>query len=156
MYLSIVYLHVCFAILFSLFILFDRIYIRNFLQQKRREVFYKKSKYPLLIISIIIVFSGIYLLFNISFSFLVYAKVITATLLLYGFFNCPFYMKNQTCEIRKFMYRFGVVILLFLTILIGIYLWLYRIKIRIIRIYLVISCYFVVSMAPDSFNLEMR
>ena len=122
MHLNIIYLHLCFASLFTLYILLDRIYIRNFLEQEKRENFYKKSKYPLLVIAFIIVISGIYLLFDISFTFFIYIKILVASLLLYGFFNCPFYMKNQTCEIRKFMYRFGVVILLFLTILIGFYL----------------------------------
>lgn len=121
MHLIIIYLHVSFVVLFTLYILTDRIYIRNFLEQKRREIFYRKSKYPLVILSLIIVGSGIYLLVDINFTFLVYLKIITASLLLYGFFNCPFYMKNQTCETRRFMYRFGVVILLFVTILMGVY-----------------------------------
>ena len=122
MYLNILYLHAFFATFFATYILIDRIYIRNFIQQNQRESFYKKSRIPLLFISVVIVSSGIYLLIDIKFSFLVSIKVITALLLLYGFFNCPFYMKKQTCEIRKFMYRFGVVILLFLTIIIGVYI----------------------------------
>ena len=122
MYLNILYLHVFFATFFTIYILIDRIYIRNFIEQNQRESFYKKSRIPLLFISAVIVSSGIYLLIDIKFSFLVSIKVITALLLLYGFFNCPFYMKKQTCEIRKFMYRFGVVILLFLTIIIGVYI----------------------------------
>ena len=122
MYLNIVYIHVFFAVLFTVYILFDRVYIRNFVEKHSREFIYKKSRVPLLLIALFIVVSGIYLLINSSLSFLVWIKVITAVFLLYGFFNCPFYMKKQTCEIRKFMYRFGVVILLFLTIGIGIYI----------------------------------
>ena len=113
------YLHILSIVIFSIYIITDRVYIRIFLDKKSRENFYKTSRIPLLTNSVIIVTSGTYLLFFIYFTPIIYIKIVAALLLLYGFFNCPFYMKQQECEIRRFMYRFGVVGLLIITIILG-------------------------------------
>lgn len=122
MYLNILYLHIIFASIFTIYILIDRIYIRNFIVKDKRETFYKNSRVYLLLIALILLLSGFYLLLNITFTLFVFFKVLSALFLLYGFFNCPFYMKKQNCEIRKFMYRFGVLIMLIITVLLGVYI----------------------------------
>lgn len=122
MYLNILTIHAIFASIFALYIIIDRAYIRNFVQKEKRERFYSKSKFVLIFISLITVFSGIYLVYKLEFDFIILLKIILASLLLYGFFNCPFYMKRQECKTRQFMYRFGVLILLFFTIFVGIYI----------------------------------
>jgi len=119
MYLNILYLHSATIIIFSLYILTDRIYIRNFVEKVKRETFYKKSRLALILNTFLMVLSGFYMLFFVTLTPFVVLKIITALLLLYGFFNCPFYMKKEGCEIRKFMYRFGVLILLVVTIILG-------------------------------------
>ena len=122
MHLLITYIHIIFVIFFTSYILIDRIYIRNFTEKTNRETFYKKSRLPLLINSLIITCSGLYLLLHTDFNIIVLFKIIAALLLFYGFFNCPFFMKKEECEIRRFMYRFGVVILLIITIVLGLYI----------------------------------
>jgi len=122
MYLYILWFHITFSSIFAIYIIIDRVYIRNFVEKEKREVIYKRSRLLLLLDACFIVISGIYLVLKIDFTLLVVLKISTAFLLLYGFFNCPFYMKKQECEIRKFMYRFGVLILLVSTILLGIYI----------------------------------
>ena len=108
--------------MFTLYIMIDRAYIRNFVAKDTRERFYLKARLPLILNAIMIIVTGIILALNMVFSVIILFKVIFAIALFYGFFNCPFYMKKQTCEIRKFMYRFGVLILLVLTIVVGIYI----------------------------------
>jgi len=80
------------------------------------------SKIPMLITTGFIVLSGIQLSFSFDIHLLLFIKIICASLLIYGFFNCPFFMKEEECEIRRFMYRFGIVILLIITILLGLYI----------------------------------
>ena len=122
MYLYCLFFHIFFVAIFSIYIFMDRLYVRTFFSKKSREFFYKKSKIPLIFISLIIVISGLILLIYSDYSNLLYLKLLTAISLLYGFFNCPFYMKKEGCEIRKFMYRFGVLILLIVTIILGLYI----------------------------------
>ena len=116
------YLHIFSIILFTFYIIVDRVYIRNFVTKETREIFYLKARLPLVLNTLIIILSGVFLLINVVFSIIIFFKVVFAIALFYGFFNCPFYMKKQTCEIRKFMYRFGVLILLVLTIVMGVYI----------------------------------
>jgi len=123
MYLIALYLHVLFISIFTIYILIDRIYIRNFVNKINRENFYKKFRFYLLFDSILILISGVYLLFKVPLTAIIHVKILTASLLFYGFFNCPFYMRKQKCEIRKFMYRFGVLILLLVCITLGLYIW---------------------------------
>lgn len=119
MHLFTIYTHIIFVAIFTAYILIDRIYLRNFVEKTKRESFYRKSRLPLLVNSFMILCSGIYLLVYTDFNALVWLKIIAAILLLYGFFNCPFFMKNEDCEFKKFMYRFGIVILLIITIILG-------------------------------------
>ncbi len=121
MNLYILWTHIIFASIFTIYIMVDRLYIRNFIQKDEREFFYKKSRIPLVLNSFLVIITGIYLVYLSSFTVYLFFKIFFAILLLYGFFNCPFYMKKEECEIKKFMYRFGVLILLFLTIGFGVY-----------------------------------
>jgi len=122
MYVYVLNLHLFAISFFVIYIIFDRIYIRNFVYKSYREVFYTKVSIPIIINSLNIIISGVYLLFDIEITLLVYTKIIVVVFLFYGFFNCPFYMKKQTCKIRKFMYRFGVLILMIVSILLGLYI----------------------------------
>lgn len=122
MNLYILWTHIIFASIFTIYIMVDRLYIRNFIQKDEREFFYKKSRIPLVLNSFLVIITGIYLVYLSSFTVYLFFKIFFAILLLYGFFNCPFYMKKEECEIKKFMYRFGVLILLFLTIGFGVYI----------------------------------
>ena len=116
------YLHIFSISLFTFYILIDRAYIRNFVVKDTRERFYLKARVPLVINILMIIITGIFLLMDVVFSIIIFLKVLFAIVLFYVFFNCPFYMKKQTCERRKFMYRFGVLILLVLTIVMGFYI----------------------------------
>lgn len=112
-------IHLICALLFALYILLDRIYIRNFMLKNQRENFYSFIKYPMLILSVLLLFSGVFLLFYYPMSWLLMLKVLSAVLLLFGFFYCPKYMKKTACLKEQILYRFGVVILLVLTLILG-------------------------------------
>jgi len=115
-------IHLLFIALFSLYIFTDRLIIRTVIKQSSRTTFYKNSKIPMIFITCGIIISGLFLVFETNLSFLLLIKIISAILLFYGFFNCPFFMKQQECEIRKFMYRFGVLILLVITLILGFFI----------------------------------
>ncbi len=122
MYLVLVYFHVLFVTFFTVYILIDRIFVRNFFQKNKREQFYEKAKFPLLFNSLFISSTGLYLLFQTPLTVIICLKLFTVVFLFYGFLNCPFYMKKQKCKIRRFMYRFGVLILLLIGIILGIHI----------------------------------
>ena len=114
--------HTFSVVIFTLYIIIDRVYIRQFIKKNSRELIYKNLKIPLIVNILVIIITGSYLFFYINPTVLIYIKITTAIFLIYGFLNCPFYMKKESCEIRKFMYRFGVVILLMITITLGLYI----------------------------------
>lgn len=115
-------IHLICAILFALYIAIDRLYIRKFVHKNSRERFYSKSKYPMLILSLFLLISGGVLLSQFSFSWLLLAKVLSALLLLFGFFYCPKFMKKDVSKFKQMFYRFGVVALLALTLHLGVLL----------------------------------
>ncbi|RXJ60189.1 hypothetical protein [Candidatus Marinarcus aquaticus] len=109
-------IHLICAVLFTLYIVIDRAYIRLFIEKKRREIFYKNVKYPMLLLSVCLIISGGVLFFNTAWSGLLFAKFISAVLLLLGFFFCPVYMKKNSSMVKQMMYRWGVVVLLISTL----------------------------------------
>ena len=122
MYIIILYFHIISVTIFSLYIFIDRTIIRTFIKQNIREIFYKNSKIPMIFTSGIIIMSGLLLIFHSNMNILLFVKIICGITLIYAFFNCPFFMKKEECEVKKFMYRFGVVILLIITIGLGLYI----------------------------------
>lgn len=122
MYEVIIDLHRLFILLFTLYILIDRLYIRNFIKEKNRKDFYNISKAPMLFISFIIISSGIALLFYSNIIAMLIVKVILAICLIFAFFYCPFYMKEESSNIKKVMYRYFVVVLLVCTLSLGFYI----------------------------------
>lgn len=111
--------HFICALLFALYIMVDRVYIRIFLEKTKREKIYKFIKIPMLLLAFFLVLSGLFLLFNYTITFLLVLKVVFALLLLFGFFFCPFYMKKASCNWQQVLYRWGVVVLLIITFTLG-------------------------------------
>ena len=121
MFNEILLLHAAFASLFVLYIIIDRLYIRLFIKEERRESFYKKVKWPMLIICTILIISGKILLIY-SFSFYYVLKMILGLFLIFSFFYCPIYMKKEASAFKRFMYRYFVVILTVVVVSLGLYL----------------------------------
>lgn len=109
-------IHLLGAILFALYILIDRAYVRIFVEKNSREKFYKRVKYPMLFISVCLLVSGAVLVSYSVWSWLLFAKLLSAFLLLFGFFFCPVYMKKNSSIVKQMMYRWGVVGLLITTL----------------------------------------
>jgi len=117
----IISIHSIFALLFTLYIILDRAYIRVFINEEKREAFYKKVKFPMLFICTILFLSGIYLVIN-FFSNLIIIKAVLATILIVSFFYCPIFMKKQCSPWKRFMYRYWIVLLTLLTVVLGLYI----------------------------------
>lgn len=114
-------IHYIFALFFVIYILVDRVYIRNFVKEKQREVFYKKVKWIMVFICVDLVISGAILLWKFD-TFLHYLKAFLALSLILSFFYCPFYMKKQCSSFKRFMYRYFVVILTVIVVILGLYI----------------------------------
>ena len=119
--IDILTIHYTFALFFVIYILVDRVYIRNFIKEKQREVFYKKVKWTMLLICMVLVISGAILLFRFDTS-LHYIKSILALSLIIAFFYCPFYMKKECSSFKRFMYRYFIVLLTVVVVALGLYL----------------------------------
>lgn len=122
MYNTFLLLHQCVAFLFFCYIIIDRLYIRIFIKEENRKVFYANSKIPLLFISFLLFLSGIYLSFNVYITLIVIIKIASALFLISAFFYCPYFMKKNCNKIQRFLYRYLVVVLLIVTIGLGLYL----------------------------------
>ena len=122
MYSNLILAHQVFATIFFIYILLDRLYIRIYLPLDKRKTFYNKSKIPMLIISIVLALSGIYILINNNFNQLLVLKSSLAFLLIFSFFYCPFFMKKCDSSIKRFLYRYLVVGLLLSVCFLGLYI----------------------------------
>ena len=118
---TILKLHLIFASIFLLYIFVDRAYIRNFLEEKKRDKFYKKIKLPMLFLCFVLLSTGTFLVIK-FFSVMAVLKAMTAVILIISFFYCPFYMKKEESSFKRFMYRYWVVFLTVLTFFLGLYI----------------------------------
>lgn len=118
---TILNIHIIFASIFMLYIFFDRVYIRNWIEESKREKIYKKIKFPMLFISAILIISGGILLINFI-SFSTVFKTILALILIASFFYCPFFMKKEVSFFKRLMYRYFVLILTIAVFTLGLYL----------------------------------
>lgn len=102
-------IHAIFASIFVGFIVVDRIFIRK-LQSK--EAIYKRAKFPLLLVALLILISGFVLYSDQT------TKAILGILTILLFFFCPVFSKFATKKWR-FIYRIVVLLLAITTAVIG-------------------------------------
>ncbi|MCV6608495.1 MAG: hypothetical protein OIF32_09790 [Campylobacterales bacterium] len=113
-------LHQIFATIFGGFILIDRFVIRKFLEKEKREKIYTKVKYLLLFCVVVLIFTGGYLSYQIGLYPIIVIKGFIACLVIFMFFNCPYFMKRAKCETCKKIYRSLVTLFLLVVVFLGI------------------------------------
>ncbi len=114
--------HFYVGVIFFIYILIDRLYIRVFVSEDKRSLVYSRVKYPMALIALILVSSGVYLVFFFSFELLIAIKAILAGILLVAFFYCPLYMKTECSLIKRMLYRYLVLILTITVFCLGVYI----------------------------------
>lgn len=113
-------IHKFLGLIFAIYILVDRLYLRRNVEKEKREIFYKKSKIPMLILSIGIALSGGYLFTLYEVNNLLLLKAGLGLLLIALFFGCPIAMMKLNCDPCKMRYRALVSLLLLVVLFLGV------------------------------------